>query len=239
VTHREQVPTVTNVLRGAAEGALRQFGLLGVALSAAGYAVGYASIWLYTRGLGVAPSDLQLANRDYLLLAAIWTLLLAAYGVGTVVLIAGSVPYSTNLLITSYLGLVLITLVGPWTPTVGVVLLVVVIILGGPLLLHLRHTVLRVPSIVGRIALIGLGALLPLFVGWTCLWWGQEIRDNPRLAEEGGPIALVFVVPATEGLVTLDAAELCVARLSDRVYIADDEVVVTTAAHPFRPRSCF
>jgi hypothetical protein len=218
---------------------LGRLGLGGAVLSAGGYVLGYATIWLFSRGLGVAPSDLGLGNREYLLIAALWALLLAAFGVGSAVLIAGNVPYSTTLLITAFQGFAVITLFVPLPPLLGLASLMAVILFGGFLLASLRQTVLRKPSLIGRVTLIVSWASVAGLMGWTCVYWGQQLRDNPKFATRGGPIALLLVVAPTEGQVTLDLGNLCAARLSDRVYLTEQGVVVTTEPQPFRPTSCF
>ena len=201
--------------------------------------LGYASIWLFSRGLGVAPTDLDLGNREYLLIAALWALLLAGFGVGSAVLVAGNVPYSTSLMITAFQGFALITLFVPMPPLLGLASLMAVIVFGGLLLALLRRTVLRTPSLTGRVTLIVSWAFVAGLLGWTCVYWGEQFRDNPDIAAKGGPIALLLVVPATEGRVLLDSGNLCAARLSDRVYLTEQGVVVTTEPQPFRPTSCF
>jgi hypothetical protein len=234
----ESPRTVNSYLRGAAGAALSGFGLITVVLSGSGYLIGYASVWLFCLGVGVSPRDLGLGNQDYLLLAALWALLLLAFGVGSGVLLYGDVRYSTNLLITSYQGLVICTAVVPWPPVVGAVLLIAAVVLGGPLFFYLRRTVLGAPRLFGKIALPVVWTLVTGLVGWTSLYWGELLRENPAAAR-GGPISLIFVLPPTEGLVTLDSGVVCVVRLSDRVYVAEEDVLVTTEARPFRPRNCF
>ena len=235
----ERTATIDLLLRGVTGDALRRLGLGGAVLSAGGYVLGYATIWLFSRGLGVAPTDLELGNREYLLIAALWALLLAASGVGSAVLVAGNVPYSTNLLITAFQGFALITLFVPMPPLLGLASLMAVILFGALLLAFLRQTVLRKPSLTGRVTLIVSWTFVAGLMGWTCVYWGQQFRDNPNVAARGGPIALLLVVPPTEGRVMLDLGNLCAARLSDRVYLTEQGVVVTTESQPFRPTSCF
>jgi hypothetical protein len=235
LTRPERTATIGFLLRGVTGDALRRLGLGGAVLSAGGYVLGYATIWLFSRGLGVAPTDLELGNREYLLIAALWALLLAAFGVGSAVVVAGNVPYSTLLLITTFQGSAALTLIVPMPPLLGLASLMAVIVFGGFLLAFLRHTVLRKPSLT----LIVSWAFVAGLMGWTCEYWGQQLRENPNVATRGGPIALLLVVPPTEGRVTLDLGNLCAARLSDRVYLTEQGVVVTTEPQAFRPTTCF
>lgn len=235
----ESTATINLLLRGVTGDAWRRLGLGGAVLSAGGYVLGYATIWLFSQGLGIAPTDLELGNPEYLLIAALWALLLAAFGVGSAVLVAGNVPYSTSLLIMVFQGFAVITLFVPMPPLLGLASLMLVIPFGGLLLAFLRKTALRTPSLTGRVTLIVSWAFVAGLAGWTCVYWGQQFRDNPDVAAKGGPIALLLVVPPTEGRVMLDLGNLCAARLSDRVYLTEQGVIVTTEPQPFRPTSCF
>ncbi len=236
-TATEPPTTIEGLVRGIARAAVPHLAAVGFALSAAGYLLGYASVWLFSTGVGIAPRDLGLDNRDYLLLAAVWAFLIGAYGASVAVLLFGGVSYGTNLLITLFDGLVVSIIVIPLRPAAGISCLLAVPILGAALFLHVRHRELRPPSLFSRIAVptVAIGVLV--FAGWSSVWWGQQVRDDPQKAR-AGPISLMLVVPPTEGVVTLDSDPSCVMRLSDRVYITPDEVIVTPEAQLFRPTTC-
>jgi hypothetical protein len=223
------------------DAALDNAGVLIIVVSGVGYVVGYIVLWLFALGLGVVPQDLGLGQREYLLLGAVWSLLLICYGLGSLAWTFGDLTYGRFLLVAMYLGLVQVTLAVPWWPPLGLLLLATVVVVGAVLGLYVsRLEVSRRP--LRRIAVyVNAAGLLVMFLlaGYLSWWWGGLVRHDPTSVEGRGPIALSLAVPVTEGMVTLRNRDVCVLRVSDRVFVTKAEVLIEAETRAFRPRDCF
>jgi hypothetical protein len=190
-------------------------------VSAVGYVVGYVSVWLFALGLGAVPRDLGLGQREYVLLGAVWSLLLICYGLASLALAAGDLPYGRFLLVQAYLGLIWVTLALPLWPPIGLLSLAVVVVVGSVLALYLvRRDLFRRP--LRRFTVYANAtALLGVFVaaGYFSWWWGDLVRHEPASLKRAGPIALSLAAPVTEGRVTLGSRDVCVVRVSERVLL--------------------
>ena len=217
-------------------------GILIAVASGVGYVVGYVSVWLFAMGLGAVPRDLGLGQREYLLIGAVWSVLLISYGLGSMAIAFGDLTYGQFMLVQSFLALIWVTLVVPWWPPIGLVLLATVIALGSVAALYSRRLDVsprrfrRLPVLLNATGLLGAF----LFAGYFSWWWGDHVRHEPAsLKGRGGPIALSLIVPVTEGQVTLRSRDVCVVRVTDRVFVTKANVMIEAEPRSFRPRDCF
>ena len=129
----------------------------------------------------------------------------------------------------------------PLPPAAGIVILVVLVLLVILLLLWMQSGRARARTPTGWAVVLNLGLFVALisFAGWMCWWWGDFVSSNPEKVSTSGPIALYFVLPATEGFVTLPSGEeRCLLRVSNRVFAGDDQVIVGPESLIFRPMRC-
>jgi hypothetical protein len=237
---RESTRTTANEL-SSAERLLDHAGVLVIVVSAVGYVVGYVSVWLFALGLGAVPRDLGLGQREYVLLGAVWSLLLICYGLASLVAAAGDLPYGRFMLVQAYLGLIWVTLALPLSPPIGLLSLTVVLVVGSVLALYVvRRNLFRRP-LRRFIVYANATALLGVFVaaGYFSWGWGDHVRHEPASLERAGPIALSLAVPVTEGQVTLGRRDVCVVRVSERVFVTKAKVLIEAEPRAFRPGDCF
>jgi hypothetical protein len=129
----------------------------------------------------------------------------------------------------------------PLNPVAGMAVLAVLVIMAGGLVLWMQSRHARVRTPTRWLVAVHLGVLAGLVgaAGWLCWWSGDFVASNPDEAASRGPIALYFVLPPTEGLVSFaDGNDGCLLRVSDRVFV-DDERVVGSEHVVFRPTSCW
>jgi hypothetical protein len=219
------------------ETSLKHAGACLAILAAAGYAFGYISIWLFAEGLGISPSDLGLDQRAYVLLAAIWTLLLVTYAVAAFGLIFSDPDSTAFVVLLALQALTWFALAWAWPSPIGVLLLVVVILSGGATAAWIvsRPFSGRPVAFTGLVQVAAVGALL-IGVGYTSWTWGSTLTE--QRPTDGGPIALTLVVPAVSGLAQIDGTERCVVRIGERVFITESAVVVEPEPVTFRAEDC-
>jgi hypothetical protein len=221
---------------------MQHLGTITVLISAVGYSIGYTSVWLYALGLGVSPDDLALSQSDYLLLAGVWALLLGACAWTTAVAARSATTGMWFFGLYGFQGLALIVMFTPMSPGLGVSAIAIVLTIGALLVYRdwRRPERFRTPAWWLVVLNAGLLILLVGLAGWICWWWGNFVGNNPDKTAAAGPIALYFVLPPTEGLVTIsDGNEHCVLRLSDRVLVTESQILVSPESVVFRPTSCF
>lgn len=220
------------------DGLVTHLGTVSVVVSAVGYAVGYVFVWLYAVGLGVSPRDLGLGPSDHLLLAGLWVLFFAVYG------LAGWAAQATNVQLpvaVAVQSVALILMFVPVPPPATMVTIGLLVLLFGGLLMWTRSSraLIQAPSLVGRSVLfVGLLGVLGLaaYITW---WWGNEVGSHPDRVGTRGPPALSLVLPATEGFVTPpDGEPTCVLRVASDVVVDGDGVQVGADELAFAPASC-